>query len=123
MANAHDEVTGSLDVPAHAGPTFNTYLGVFGALAIFTLLSFLVNLLFGQGNYAGAGIIMLVAVCKAVLVAMFFMHLKFDWSKLYFVVIPVLILTVMMIIVLLPDIVVGWQHEGPQIQTPLTAGD
>jgi caa(3)-type oxidase subunit IV len=112
MANDHDEVTGSLDVPAHAGPTFNTYLGIFGALAFFTLLSFLIRELLGQGNFAGAGLIMVVAVCKAVLVAMFFMHLKFDWPKLYFVVIPVLILTVMMLVVLLPDIVIDWHTEA-----------
>ena len=36
---------------------------------------------------------------------MYFMHLKYDWDKLYFLVFPVVILTVMMVIVLLPDTV------------------
>ena len=119
MVDAHDTVSGSYGPEAHHGPTFNTYLGVFGALAVFTLLSFLVNLVFGIGSPAGAGIIMLVAVCKAVLVGMFFMHLKFDWSKLYFLVFPVLILTVVMLLVLLPDVVVN-PHKDPagQIAAP-----
>jgi caa(3)-type oxidase subunit IV len=51
-----------------------------------------------------------VAICKAVLVAMFFMHLKFDWARLYFMIIPVMILGTMMVVVLLPDIVLAWHH-------------
>jgi cytochrome c oxidase subunit 4 len=111
-ADAHDTVAAADGVQAHVGPTFNTYLAVFGALAVFTLLSFLFNAVLGQ-NMTSAALILIVAVFKAVLVGMFFMHLKFDWSKLYYIVFPVLILTVMMIIVLLPDIVVGW-HTHPE---------
>src|SRR5690349_8384763 len=108
MADAHDTVTGSYGPEEHAGPTFNAYLGVFGALAVFTLASFLVNAIFhGELVHIGAAIILLIAVVKAVLVAMYFMHLKFDWPKLYFIVFPLLILTVMMMIVLLPDTVVN----------------
>jgi cytochrome c oxidase subunit 4 len=121
MAEAHDHVTGSYG-EVHAGPTFNTYIGVFIALAIFTLMSFLVNLIFGQGNHSGMAIIMLVAVCKAVLVGMFFMHLKFDWSRLYFLVFPLLILATMMIIVLLPDFVVGWHMHPESLIPPPASG-
>jgi cytochrome c oxidase subunit 4 len=117
MSNARDTVMGEGGVEAHVGPTFNTYLAVFGALAIFTLLSFLVNLIFGQHNYSGAAIILVVAVCKATLVGMYFMHLKFDWPKLYFIVFPLLILTVMMLVILLPDFVVAW-HAEPLIDAP-----
>jgi hypothetical protein len=56
------------------------------------------------------GLIMIVSVVKATLVALIFMHLKFDWGRLYFLVIPVLILGVMMMVVLLPDIVIGWHY-------------
>jgi caa(3)-type oxidase subunit IV len=101
MADEHAE--------AHAGPDFALYLKVFGALVVCTALSFLANWLLGQ-NASSMAIIMVVAVIKAVLVVMIFMHLKFDWSKLYFIVIPVLILAVMMMIVLLPDIVLAWHH-------------
>jgi hypothetical protein len=33
------------------------------------------------------------------------MHLKWDWGKIFFLMIPVMILTVMMVVVLLPDVV------------------
>ena len=88
------------------------YLVVFGALCVFTLVSFLINVIFGIGSHTGMAIIMAVAVCKATLVAMFFMHLKFEWMKLYFLIVPVLILGVVMMLVLLPDIVVGWPAEA-----------
>jgi len=87
------------------GPTLNAYLMVFGALCVFTAVSFVVNLILGIGSHTGMAIIMAVAVVKATLVAMFFMHLKFEWFKLYFLIVPVMILCVMMILVLLPDIV------------------
>jgi caa(3)-type oxidase subunit IV len=93
---------------AHAGPNYSIYLIIFGALSVFTLLSFLVNALFGAGNHTGATIIMVIAVCKAFLVGLVFMHLKWDWGKLFFMIIPVFILGTMMMIVLLPDIVLAW---------------
>jgi cytochrome c oxidase subunit IV len=97
------------DTHAEAGPSFQTYIKVFIALAICTLLSFLFNFLLGQ-NHTSMGLIMVVSVIKATLVAMIFMHLKFDWGRLYFIVIPVLVLAVMMMIVLMPDIVLAWHH-------------
>jgi caa(3)-type oxidase subunit IV len=95
----------------HAGANVKAYLIIFGALAVFTLLSFLVNFAVRSQHFTvavGFILIMGVAVCKAVLVAMFFMHLKWDWGRLFFMIIPVLILGTMMIIVLLPDIVLSW---------------
>lgn len=94
---------------AEHGPSFQTYIAVFTALCICTGLSFLANLLFGRG-FTSFGIIMIVACIKATLVVMIFMHLKFDWGKLYCIVIPVCVMAVMMMIVLLPDIVFAWHH-------------
>jgi caa(3)-type oxidase subunit IV len=95
--------------PAHHGPNFQAYMNVFYALCVFTLVSFLVNWTMGHGM-AAMWIILAVAVVKATLVAMIFMHLKFDWPKLYCIVIPVCVMAVMMMIVLLPDIVLGWHN-------------
>src|SRR5262245_42324405 len=98
---------------AHAGPTVKAYLVVFGALMVFTVVSFVVNFLERReflGKGTGFTIILSVAICKAVLVAMFFMHLKFDWGRLYFVIVPVMILGVVLVVVLLPDIVLTWSH-------------
>jgi cytochrome c oxidase subunit 4 len=97
----------------HAGPGVNAYLVIFGALVVFTAISFLVNSAVRGGSIqsaTGFTLILGVAVCKAILVAMFFMHLKFDWARLYFMIIPVMILGTMMVIVLLPDIVLAWHH-------------
>lgn len=91
-------------------PTFASYMVVFVVLCIFTAVSFITNAIFGIGDMRGVAIIMSVSVAKATLVAMFFMHLKYDWPKLYFIVIPVMILTVMMVVVLLPDIVFAWPN-------------
>jgi hypothetical protein len=39
------------------------------------------------------------------------MHLKQDWGKVYCIMVPVLIMCVMMVIVLMPDGVLGWPSE------------
>jgi caa(3)-type oxidase subunit IV len=99
---------------AHAGHGLRPYFVVFGALVIFTLISFVVNGAVRGGSVTpamGFTIILAVAVCKAVLVATYFMHLLLDWKRLYFMIIPVMIMGTMMIIVLLPDIVLAWHHD------------
>jgi cytochrome c oxidase subunit 4 len=99
------------------GPSVQTYLVIFGALCVFTAVSFIVNAIYGIGSGTGMTIIMAVAICKATLVGMFFMHLKFEWLKLYFLMVPVAILGVMMMIVLLPDLVVAWRELPPHEQS------
>jgi cytochrome c oxidase subunit 4 len=108
-------MTDSNHAEGHHGPKVQAYLVIFGALSIFTLLSFVFN-------YAARTeppiithttsflLILAVAVIKASLVGMYFMHLKFDWSKLYFMIVPAFILGTMMIFVLLPDIVLAWHN-------------
>ena len=101
-------------VDGHAGPTVQAYVVIFLILCVCTAISFVVNVIFGIGSGTGMAIIMAVAVCKATLVCMFFMHLKYEWMKLYFLIVPVAILGVMMMIVLLPDIVYAWKEPAPQ---------
>jgi len=110
---------------AHEGPSFQAYLFVFGVLSVFTAISFVVNDFVRHGylsSIAGLLLILGVAVCKAILVAMYFMHLVIDWGKLYYLVFPVLILGTMLVIVLLPDIVLAWSHRGDLFQPPLGSG-
>jgi hypothetical protein len=38
------------------------------------------------------------------------MHLILDWKRVYFLIVPALVLGPMLVIVLLPDIVLGWPH-------------
>jgi cytochrome c oxidase subunit 4 len=98
----------------HHGPTFRLYVVVALALSVFTIVSFIANQLVLQGNlsvFAAFVIILGVAVVKATLVGMYYMHLKYEWGKLYFMIIPAFILAAMMMIVLMPDILVAWHHE------------
>src|SRR6516165_6348517 len=69
----------------HEGPNFQAYMVVFGALSIFTAISFIVNATVGR-NMTGLTIILGVAVIKAVLVGLYFMHLVVDWFKLYYLI-------------------------------------
>jgi caa(3)-type oxidase subunit IV len=98
----------------HAGPNVNAYLVIFGALVVFTLISFVVNFTVRHEHITAAVgfvIILGVAVCKAVLVAMYFMHLKWDWGRVFFMIIPVLILATMAGLVFLPDQVLVWNPK------------
>jgi len=106
----HDEIAGA---PAQVGPSFQLYMKIFYALSVFTALSFVFNELARHdiiSYMTSVSLIVLVAVLKALCVVTIFMHLKFDWSRVYCIVIPVSILAVMMVIVLLPDVVLSWHH-------------
>jgi caa(3)-type oxidase subunit IV len=101
----------------HHGPSVQAYLVVFGALSVFTAISFIVNATVGR-NLAGLAIIMGVAVCKALLVGAYFMHLIVDWKKLYYLIFPAFILGAMMMTVLMPDIVLAWPYEKGKMPSP-----
>jgi len=107
-----DEATIGFD--EHHGPGVKAYLVIFGALSVFTLISFLANYAtHPPHDYITAHesfvIILGVAVVKATLVGAYFMHLIVDWRRLYYLLIPAFILGTMMIFVLLPDIVLAWR--------------
>lgn len=123
MAHPIEGDTVAGEAPGHHGPTFASYMVVFGILCVCTLISFISNGFANAGTIShttSVAVIMLVSIFKATLVAMFFMHLKYDWFKLYFIVFPVVILTVMMVIVLLPDIVLDWhQMSGVELLAPV----
>ncbi len=104
------------DSHEHAGPNFNTYMMVFGALCVCTALSFAIHFILGHG-LASASLIMIVSVIKATLVAAIFMHLMFDWKKLYCVILPVCIVTLMMVIILSIDATLVW-HVAPDSIVP-----
>ena len=105
----------------HAGPSFQTYLYVFYTLCVCTALSFVVNLALGE-NHTSAAIIMCVSVVKASLVAAIFMHLKFDWGKLYCIILPVCVVTVMIVIILSIDQTLAW-HAYPDSSVPMIQED
>ena len=105
---------GHTPTDAHGHEIFKAYMVVAVALCIFTASSFLFNYQVRAGHFSastGFTLILGVAVCKALLVGAYFMHLKFEWRKLYFMIIPAFILGFMMMIVLLPDIVFVWNAK------------
>src|SRR5262245_23337257 len=98
---------------AHGPVTMKPYLVIFGALSVFTLVSFVANGFVTKGTIAaGTGFVIIlgVAVVKALLVATYFMHLKWDWGRLYVLIIPALVLAPMLVFALLPDIVLYWHY-------------
>jgi caa(3)-type oxidase subunit IV len=99
------------------------YFTVFIALSVFTAVSFLANEAVRQ-NWIGVQtsftIIIAVAIIKAVLVGLIFMHLKYDWGKVYFIIVPIFILGVMMAMVFLPDIVIAWQPSQHPLEPPVS---
>ena len=62
-----------------------------------------------DGLLTNVSLILGVAVVKALLVATYFMHLKWDWGRLYFLIIPAFVLAPMALFALLPDIVLYWK--------------
>jgi caa(3)-type oxidase subunit IV len=99
------------------------YFAVFIALSVFTLVSFIANYGVRQG-WLGVEtsfvIILGVAIIKAFLVGLIFMHLNFDWGRVYFIIVPISILGVMMMIVLMPDIVMAWQPSQEPLEPPVS---
>lgn len=99
---------------------FRAYITIFLILCVFTAVSFVSNELVRRemlSHMTSAAIIMVVAVIKAGCVAYIFMHLKYDWKTVYCIMVPVLIMCVMLVIVLMPDGVLGWTNpsvtQGP----------
>lgn len=101
----------------HVPNLFRLYMFVAVALIICTALSFVFNYYASEDVHTIAKttaflLILGVASLKALLVGYIFMHLKWDWGKLYFLIIPVAILGMMMIIVLLPDALLGVLYDA-----------
>jgi cytochrome c oxidase subunit 4 len=87
-----------------------TFMKVFIGLMIFTALTFTANQVLGPGSATLAFVIIGgIAICKALLVVTFFMHLKIDWKKIIVFIVPTMILAPLMVIVLWPDIVLAWR--------------
>ena len=79
------------------------YLAVFAALAILTVVTVSVTQLHLARPLA-IGIAALIAVIKVTLIALFFMHLKFERGLIYAIVFVALVLAGVLALALLPDI-------------------
>jgi caa(3)-type oxidase subunit IV len=97
----------------HHGGNFPMYMAVAVALAVCTSISFIVNQTV-HSKVAAFLLILGVAIVKAALVGWVFMHLKWDWRLVYFLLVPVFIMASMMITVLLPDALLGPYHDAQE---------
>ncbi len=88
----------------HSGNHFNAYLYVAIALLILTVVTYFVAESF-ETTFQRAVSGLLIAVAKAMLVVSIFMHLKWDWKKkTWFMIVPALLLSAVLLVGLFPDI-------------------
>lgn len=109
--DAHgDDHGGHEHAHAHAGGTTKQYLAVFGALCALTLLSFVTFQLLHKTSLEVTWAVMMAVSCmKALLVMLFFMHLKWEASWKYVLTIPATVMALFLIVALVPD--VKWRFE------------
>lgn len=95
----------------HGHGSMGLYLAVFGTLCGLTIISFLIgNSPLKENAPLVAMVGMIVVSCtKAMLVMLFFMHLKWEANWKYVLTIPASIMAMFLILMLVPDI--GWRTE------------
>ena len=99
MADEHPTHAHPFQEHTPTGPNFQMYITIFVILCVFTALSFVFNELARHEviTYGtSVALIVIVAVLKAGCVGAIFMHLRFDWNRLYCIIITAMIETGMM---------------------------
>ena len=85
------------------------YYAIFGALVVLTIVTVLVAFHRFQSEAVNLLLAMIVAATKATLVALFFMHLKFEGKLIYMIFIVPLLLCVLLTVALIPDVLLPAQ--------------
>ncbi|HTL54006.1 MAG TPA: cytochrome C oxidase subunit IV family protein [Planctomycetota bacterium] len=101
---------------AHQGPSY--YL-IFAALVVLTGITVGVSYVPGLSPEWALIVAMAIASLKATMVALFFMHLKFEIKPIYLVVGVPVVLTLILIVALMPDI--GYHENPPETKQPAAA--
>ena len=86
------------------------YLMIFFALVALTVLTVLVALHRFDDELVNVLLALLVASIKAIFVAMYFMHLKFEGKLIYLILLVPVALTIALVTSLVPDISHGLHH-------------
>jgi cytochrome c oxidase subunit 4 len=98
---------------SHGG--IGKYIAVFVALCVFTAISFAIaNSPIMDNPAIGWFGMMAVSCCKALLVVLFFMHLKWEANWKYVLTVPASIMSVFLIIMLVPDIGLRTRHYSEE---------
>ncbi len=90
------------DKSKHAHPN---YIAIFVALTVLTIIELGVTFVAHFGKTFVISFLMVMAIWKAVLVAMYFMHLKFETKKLRILAVAPLPLAVIMILAVITEYV------------------
>ena len=98
----------------HAESHGKAYFMVFLALCGFTAISVVADVVHLPSKVMLAAIVLSVAVCKALCVMMWFMHLKFERAWKYLLLAPTIILAFALPLSLRPDI--GESYYVPDVQ-------
>jgi len=105
----------SVPHPHHEIP----YGKVFAALMVLTVITVAIGIyLRFENEFVNVLLALLVACVKGSLVAMFFMHLKYEGKLIYLIFISPLILCVILIVALLPDILPVGDASMTNFNTP-----
>ena len=80
------------------------YAGIFMWLIVFTVVTVALSLV-KLGAWYNIGLGLVIASVKATIVALFFMHLKYETKMIFTIVIIPLILLVILMFALMPDVV------------------
>lgn len=83
--------------------THPNYMGIFWVLLVLTVVEVALTFL-GLPKLLLGSLLVVLAVWKAALVAMYFMHLKFERKTLAMIAVVPFILCLLLILILLPDI-------------------
>ena len=100
---------------SHGG--LGLYIGVFLALCVLTTMSFLTYFDFWRENVPSTisrAFMMAVSCTKAMLVIMFFMHLKWEANWKWVLTAPVIVMSALLIFALVPDIGLRFRHASEE---------
>ena len=97
------------------------YFLIFGLLVVLTILTVLVAFHRFESEFVNLLLALAVASIKATLVALFFMHLKFEGKLIYTIFIVPLMLCVLLTVALIPDVLMT--HPGDNTSSLKTFND
>jgi cytochrome c oxidase subunit 4 len=118
-AHSAHEGHGSPHDPHHGdhshGGSIKTYIAVFIALCVLTTGSFMTwtnwwHTVFQDNKHVGWAFMMAISCTKALLVILFFMHLKYEANWKYVLTIPAGFMSIFLALMLVPDIGMRFWH-------------
>ena len=97
--------------------SYSLYIGVFITLCVLTTFSFLTYFDFWRNNVpvnVSRAFMMAVSCTKAMLVIMFFMHLKWEANWKWVLTVPASIMSALLIFALVPDVGLRMRHASQE---------